>query len=173
VRLNSRLAGGLTALLAAAGLGTAYYAQLVLLLTPCALCLWERWPYRVVIVLGVLAALARPVGGRVILGLTGLVFLVGAGIAFLHVGVEFHWWESPLPECNSMLTPGAALPMVPDRPCDAPMYLIPGLPVSMSAMDFLFQACMAVILLAYVSRGARFSAGSNVPGKKQDFARSK
>ena len=83
------------------------------------------------------------------------MLLVGAGIAFLHVGVEFHWWDSPLPECNGMLTPGAPLPMVPDRPCDAPVFLIPGLPVSMSAMDFLFGA-FAVLLFVWVLRGARF-----------------
>jgi disulfide bond formation protein DsbB len=132
-----------------------YYAQHVLLLTPCELCLWERWPYRIVIVLGVLAMLLGQAGGRVLLGLAALVLLVGAGIAFLHVGVEFQWWNSPLPECNGMLTPGAPLPMMPDRPCDAPAYLIPHLPLSMSAMDFLFELTCAVVLLAYVLRKPR------------------
>jgi disulfide bond formation protein DsbB len=167
------VAGALTAVLAAAALGTAYYAQVVLLLTPCALCLWERWPYRVVIVLGLLAVLLRQTGGRLILGLAGLVLLVGAGIAFLHVGVEFHWWNSPLPECNSMLTPGAPLPMVPDRPCDEPVFLIPGLPVSMSAMDFLFEITFAVVLLAYVSRARFFLTGPKTSTRNHEMARSK
>jgi disulfide bond formation protein DsbB len=150
--MNARIAGALTALVSLAALGTAYFAQVVLLLTPCELCLWERWPYRIAAALGILAVLA---GGRFFLFLAALVFLAGAGISFVHVGVEFHWWLSPLPECNSMLTPGGALPLIPARPCDAPAYLVPGLPVSMAAMDFVAALVLAVVLLVYVFAGLK------------------
>jgi disulfide bond formation protein DsbB len=138
----------------AAALGVAYWAQDFLLLVPCPLCLLERWPYRAVIVLGVLAALARP-AARPLLGLAFLALLAAAGLAFLHVGVEFHWWKSPLPECNGILTPGAPLPATPARPCDEPTFLIPGLPISMAAMNFLYAAAFAFLLLAYVVRKPR------------------
>ena len=113
VNMGNRLAGILTAVAALAALGIAYVAQHILLLTPCELCLWERWPYRIVAVLGLLAAMVRPRTTRWFLGIAGLVMLGDVFIAGLHAGVEFGWWPSPLPECNGALTPGAALPLTP------------------------------------------------------------
>jgi len=139
----------------AAALCVAYWAQDFLLLVPCPLCLLERWPYRAVIVLGVLAALVRPVA-RPLLGLAVLALLAAAGLAFLHAGVEFHWWKSPLPECNGILLPGAPLPLTPAKPCDEPTFLIPGLPISMAAMNFLYAAAFTFFLLAYVVRQPRW-----------------
>ena len=75
------MAGTLTALVAIAALAVAYFAQYVLLLSPCELCLWERWPYRIVAVLGVLAALSPRRAAKVILGLAVLVLLISAGRA--------------------------------------------------------------------------------------------
>jgi disulfide bond formation protein DsbB len=147
-----KLAGGVTALVALAALGVAYFAQYVLHLTPCELCLWERWPYRAVVVLGLLATMTKPKSTRVLLALAGLAMLGDAGIAFLHVGVEFGWWNSPLPECNGVLAPGAALPLVPATPCDRPVHLIPDLPVSMAMMDLVAAFLFAVALLSYAAR---------------------
>ena len=147
-----RIAAGLVVLAGLVTLGIAYFAQYVLLLMPCELCLWERWPYRVVIALGIIAALLPRKPGRVVLGLAALTFLSNVGIAFLHVGVEFHWWLSPLPECNGIITPGAPLPLTPGLPCDAPVYLIPHLPVSMSAMDLLNALVLFLVLTAYLMR---------------------
>ena len=149
--MGTRLAGALTAAAALAALGVAYFAQYVLLLTPCELCLWERWPYRVVAVLGLLSAMGRPRTARLLLGLAGLVMLADVLIAGLHVGVEFNWWPSPLPECNGALTPGAALPMVPATPCDRPVHLIHWLPVSMAQMDLAAAALFAAALLVYAA----------------------
>jgi disulfide bond formation protein DsbB len=153
--MNHRTVGLLAALGGLIALGVAYWAQYFDGLMPCELCLWERWPYRLVIVLGILAFLSRPATARVILGLGVCVLLVGVGVAGLHVGVELHWWASPLPECNGILKPGAPLPMVPARPCDAPVYLLPALPVSMAAMDLIYEAGFALLLGTYVSRKPR------------------
>ena len=89
------------------------------------------------------------------LSLAAVALLAGAAIAFVHVGVEFHWWQSPLPECNGILTPGAALPMTPAKPCDAPTFLIPALPVSMAAMDLLYALIFSSVLLTYLLRQPR------------------
>jgi len=148
--LNHRLIAGLTALAAIAALGTAYFALYVLLLTPCELCLYERWPYRIVIALAVIAAALRPRASRLILFLAALTLLAGAAIAFLHIGVEQYWWKSPLPECNGALVPGAPLPMFPATPCDRPVFLIPHLRSSMATMDFCAALAFALLLLAYV-----------------------
>lgn len=153
--MKHRLAGIFTVLAAALILGTAYFAQYVLLLAPCELCLWERWPYRIVAMLGILASLSRPANARVILGIAVLVLLAGAAIAAIHVGVERHWWPSPAPECNAHFTPGAPLPAHPALPCDAPVYLFPMIPVSMALMDFCAALAFALALGAYVSRRKR------------------
>lgn len=153
--MSLRFAGAVTALAALAALGVAYYAQDFLRLFPCPLCLLERWPYRIVILLGILAAISPRALAPVILWLAVLALLAGAAIAFVHVGVEFHWWQSPLPECNGILTPGAALPMTPAKPCDAPTFLIPALPVSMAAMDLLYALIFSSVLLTYLLRQPR------------------
>jgi disulfide bond formation protein DsbB len=79
-------------------LGAAFAFQLVGGLQPCELCIWQRYPYAVVIGLaGVGIGLARAgVERRILtalLALCGLTFLIGAGIALFHVGVEQKWWE--------------------------------------------------------------------------------
>jgi disulfide bond formation protein DsbB len=138
-----------------AALGTAYFAQDLLGLVPCPLCLWERWPYRLVIALGILATLGRPATGRFILSLAVLALAAAAALGLLHTGVEFHGWKSPLPECNSILASGAPLPLTPAKPCDEPTFLIPALPVSMAAMNFIYATAFACALLAYVNRKPR------------------
>jgi disulfide bond formation protein DsbB len=153
--VSLRVAGAVTALAALAALGVAYYAQDFLHLFPCPLCLWERWPYRILILLGILAAILPRRAAQLSLSLAVLVLLAGAAIAFVHVGVEFHWWQSPLPECNGILTPGAPLPMTPAKPCDSPSFLIPALPVSMAAMDLLYAAILAFVLGSYLIRKPR------------------
>jgi disulfide bond formation protein DsbB len=152
---QQRLAGVLAALAALAALAVAYVAQYVLLLMPCELCLWERWPYRIVAGLGVLAALLPRRPARAVLGLALLALLADVGIAGLHVGVELGWWNSPLPECNGILVPGAPLPAIPARPCDEPVYLIPHLPFSMAFMDMLYALAFAFALSLYVLRRQR------------------
>ena len=155
--MNFRLAGVITAAVAAAALGVAYFAQYRLHYVPCELCLWERWPYRVVIVLGLLALLSGGGFARVLVALAGVIMLAGTAISGLHVGVEFGWWPSPLPECNGQLTPGAALPLTPSVPCDRPVHLIAGFPMSMAQMDF----CGSIVFVALL-----FWMAARPPGRK-------
>jgi disulfide bond formation protein DsbB len=61
-------------------------------LPPCRLCIWQRWPYALLIVLGVVGWRVFP---RAALGLAALVLLIGAGLAVYHVGVEQGWWALP------------------------------------------------------------------------------
>ncbi len=152
-----RLIALLLLIVAALALGVAHGAEHFLGMAPCPLCLWERWPYRVLIVLAAVALAAPQPWRRGLLWLAALTALAGAGIAFLHVGVELHWWPSPLPECNAPLlnlstigSLSASLPMTPSKPCDAPNYLIPWLPISFATMDFILAGVGAVLLTAYL-----------------------
>ena len=62
-------------------------------LAPCHLCLLQRWPHAVAVLLG-LSLLVVP--ARLTLALGALTLLVGAGIGAYHVGVEQKWWQGPM-----------------------------------------------------------------------------
>ncbi len=142
------LSAALAALLA---LGVAQGTERFGGLVPCALCLLERWPYRVGLVVALLAGLLPARGARPLLGLVVLAGLAAAALGVVHVGVEQHWWPSPLPECAApRFTTGggfaarlASMPARPDKPCDDPTYLVPGLPVSMAQMNVLYALALA------------------------------
>src|SRR5437016_8512685 len=65
-------------------------------LAPCELCLLQRWPWGVAIVISLAAA---TIGSRSALPWVALVlaavFAGGSAIAFYHVGVERHWFAGP------------------------------------------------------------------------------
>lgn len=131
-------------------------------LVPCALCLVERWPYRVAIVLGLIGFVVPRWAARWVLVLSVLTMLVGAGFAFVHVGVELHYWPSPLPECaapslgtGSIAERLAQMPARPAKPCDAPTFLIPGLPLSMAAMNLIYAMAFVVALIIGLWRNWR------------------
>ena len=134
-------AGLLGAVVAGAALIAARLSEAWGGLVPCALCLLERWPYRVAIAL-LLLALVLPRVSRVMVGLAAVALLAGAALGALHVGVEQRYWPSPLPECQTPNFGGgtaaerlARMPTRPAKPCDDPTYLVPGVPVSMAAMN--------------------------------------
>ena len=59
---------------------------------PCAMCLWQRWPHVVAIVLGAVGvAWPQPW----IAGLGALSMIGNAGLGAFHTGVERGWWEGP------------------------------------------------------------------------------
>ena len=65
-------------------------------LAPCVLCIYQRYAFGVSLAIGLVALLPLPGGAvlrRILVGLAGVAFLGGAGIAFFHVGVEQHWWR--------------------------------------------------------------------------------
>ena len=92
----ARLVPGLALAVSVAARAAAYGSQYWGGLAPCMLCLYQRAAYGAVIVCaaGALACAfaEREKAARVLTGLCALGFLVGAGIAFYHVGVEQQWW---------------------------------------------------------------------------------
>ncbi|MDE2575334.1 MAG: disulfide bond formation protein B [Rhodospirillales bacterium] len=152
-----RVALALSVLVAAAALGTALASQWYGGLVPCALCLVERWPYRIAIGLGLVGLVVPRPLARLALALVGLSMLGAAGAGGVHVGVENKWWPSPLPECAAPVFHGgtlaqrlASMPAAPSKSCEDPTFLIPHLPLSMAAMNMLlalvFAAAIAIFL---------------------------
>lgn len=132
-------------------------------LAPCALCLWQRWPYWVAAALALLALPAPPRMRGWVLGGAGVAVAVSAALAALHVGVEQGWWPSPLPACLAP-TVGAGTSIddllrnmapMPTKPCDAPAYLIPGLPLSVAAMNLIYAVLLAGWILRQAGRQRR------------------
>jgi disulfide bond formation protein DsbB len=159
---HARTVALLCALAAGAALGIALASEHWGGLVPCALCLWERWPYRIAIVLGLVALMVPHRFARPLLFVLLLTILADVALAAVHVGVELHYWPSPLPECAApRLTGGsiaarlAQMPMTPAKPCDEPTFLIPGLPLSMAAMNLLFALAFAALLAGVLWRGRR------------------
>jgi disulfide bond formation protein DsbB len=88
-------------------------------LAPCPLCIWQRWPHAIALVLGLLL-LAWPQRGWAVLA--GLVVLGGAGIGLYHAGVEQGWWAGPT-TCTAP-DPGAVAPgELLDRILETPVVL--------------------------------------------------
>ena len=162
---HTRTVALLCMLAAGAALGIALASEHWGGLVPCALCLWERWPYRVAILLGMVTLVVPHRLARPLLLLLLLALLADVALAVVHVGVEQHYWPSPLPECAApRLTGGsiaarlAQMPMQPAKPCDEPTFLIPGLPLSMAAMNLLYALAFAGLLAISLWRDRRSAA---------------
>jgi disulfide bond formation protein DsbB len=59
---------------------------------PCQLCIWQRWPHAVAVVLGV-AVWAWPLAPVMVAG--ALASATSGGIAVYHTGVERGWFQGP------------------------------------------------------------------------------
>ena len=153
----------LLAVLAAAAPAFARLSEDVWGLAPCALCLWQRWPYWAAAGLA-LAAAALPAGRRPLLALAGAAVLASGALAAFHLGVEAGWWPSPLAGCQAAgFSAGGggiddlmrSLPAAPAKPCDAPTLLVPGLPLSMAGMNLVYALGLGGSVLIWVTRGSR------------------
>ena len=82
-------------------LAAALYSEVVLGLEPCILCIYQRIPFVIGIVLGLtgLALRKKEAIGNILLALLGVNFLSNAAIAFYHTGVEQKWWASAVEGC--------------------------------------------------------------------------
>ncbi len=83
-------------LLAAGGsavlLGGAFVFQM-LGYAPCKMCLWQRWPHAVAILIGIVALKLLP--NRLVAWLGAAAAAATASIGLYHTGVERDWWEGP------------------------------------------------------------------------------
>jgi disulfide bond formation protein DsbB len=144
-RLPPRPALAVATLAAAAALGTAFAAEWWGGLVPCAMCLVERWPYRIAIAIGLLGLLLPPRIGRLALAGVLLAGLAAVATAGTHVGVEFGWWPSPLPECaapkfaeGSIADRLRSMPARPSKSCEDPVYVLEAVPVSFAQLNLIY-----------------------------------
>ena len=67
-------------------------------LTPCEMCMWQRWPHYGAITI---ALLAFAIPNRALVWLAALAILASGVIGGFHAGVEYHWWEG-LTKCSQV-----------------------------------------------------------------------
>jgi disulfide bond formation protein DsbB len=163
--LSLRMAALMVFTASAAILLGAFAFQYVGGLQPCILCWWQRYPYMATIVLS-LAAMAiaptHPPLARALLGLSAVVFLVGAGIAAFHVGVEQHWWAGTA-ECGANFGPAGSVDELRRRllaqnvvRCDDIAWSLFG--ISMAGYNFLMSLALTVFAVRAVQSDARLIA---------------
>ncbi len=149
------IAGAGSAAILASALGSQFIGGL----SPCPLCIWQRWPHVAAVVIAVLAASvlwrqARPLAA---LGMLGM--LVGAGLGFYHTGIERGWWEGP-DTCTSTditdLSTDELMAHILNAPlirCDEVQWDLLGL--SMASWNTVISLGLAVLWLAAAVRGPR------------------
>ena len=131
-------------------LSAALIGQYFFGLYPCYLCLWQRVPYAVVVLLSVLGVIAtKQMGvkyGAFNIVLCGIAFLINSGIAFFHVGVEQGWWTSgcSVPDLSNlspedMMTAIKAAPTV--SCADIPWQMFG---ISMAGYNVILCGCLAI-----------------------------
>lgn len=142
-----------------AALAGAFTAEYGFGLKPCVLCLTERVPYAIVVVLAA-AALIGPLADEPwrprLLRLAGLALLINAGIAIYHVGVEQHWWASAV--CSAGHDGGAVsvadLAAQMSKPvevaCDRPAWAFHG--ITFAAMNVVYAGLLAAVTLIAARR---------------------
>lgn len=86
-------AGAASAIALVIALGSQYLGGLA----PCKLCIWQRIPHGIAIVIGLGALLwfRGPRERQILTWLAVLVFAAGAGIAIYHTGIEQGWIAGP------------------------------------------------------------------------------
>lgn len=135
----------------AAALAGALVSQYGFGLRPCHLCLWQRVPYVVALILAaaVLGLKNHPRKAGAVIWVCAVVFLVGGGLASYHAAVEWHWIAGP-DGCTGGMTPGMSLEELQARingsaavRCDEPALVVLGL--SMAGWNVLTSLGLAVL----------------------------
>ena len=92
----------LLAFICFSALAAAFTSEAFLGLEPCVLCIYQRYPFALGIIIGLAGLAMRNKLNklRVLLGLGAINFLANSGIALYHTGVEQKWWASAVDGCS-------------------------------------------------------------------------
>ncbi len=144
-------ARGLALLVPLALMLGAWGSQYIGGLSPCEMCVWQRWPHLAAIGIAVLAfALPR----REIVALAAVAILISGAIGAFHAGVEYKWWEG-LTRCSQMsgdrsLSDIMSTPLV---RCDEAQWTLFG--ISLAGYNALLSSGGGLIILGLLGRKPR------------------
>lgn len=161
VRLSQTRAVLALALLSAAALGSALLSQHVGGLAPCVLCLYQRPPHLIAILLAGASLAVRGGLRRTLIALAGLAWLTGAGIAAFHVGVEQHWWQG-MAACGGTIAKATTLEALQAQILAAPVVRCDEVPWSLFGIS---MAGQNLALSLFLSVTALFLAVRPINGR--------
>lgn len=161
-RLSPAVAPLFAVLAGVVALAVAYGSQYIGGLNPCQMCYWQRIPYALVIVLGILAFFLRnskKSGYSLLVWLCYIALLAGAALGFFHAGVEYGWWEGPT-ACAGSLTAEMSMEELRAKILGAPTVsckdaAIRVLSISMAGWNGIYGLCSAIILLILIKKTIR------------------
>ncbi len=134
----------LPASLIAGALGSQHFGGLY----PCEMCMWQRYPHYVAIILAGFAFLPVPLRLRYLLVLLAALAIATSGaIGLFHAGVEYHWWEG-FTACSVVGTGGTSLSDIMSAPlvrCDQAQWSLFG--ISLAGYNALFSLGGAAAIL--------------------------
>ena len=124
-------------------------------LPPCAMCIWQRYPHVVAIVLGLIAL---RFGTPVLAWLGALAAFTTAAIGGYHTGVERGWWEGPT-TCTSGPIGGLSTDELFDQIMSAPLVRCDEVPwemfgLSMASWNMVISLGLMVLWIAAARRTA-------------------
>jgi len=129
-------------------LATAYIAEYGFKILPCDFCLYERYVYASVLVMGTLSLKNIFFSG--VRGIIGqlIILFIGMIITFYHVGMEQHWWTGPasctgVGPATTLEDFRAQLMQIPRPRCDQITWSILG--VSATLWNLVLQAGLAFL----------------------------
>ena len=135
-------------------LGGALLSQYVGGLHPCEMCIWQRWPHGVAIVIAALAFLfpANSRNARLLVALAAIAIATSGAIGVFHAGVELKYWEG-LTRCST----GGAMSLdelmkVPLVRCDQVQFSFLG--ISMAGWNAILSLGGAAVILFLIGRRA-------------------
>jgi disulfide bond formation protein DsbB len=165
--LTTRMFAGLVLVASAIVLGTALLSQYWGGLAPCELCLMQRWPWAIAIVISLVVVLVGERAGLAWVALLlGLVFAVSVVMAFYHVGVEQHWLAGPTActasEGGAMTLEQMKQQILGTAPvlCDRPAWTLVG--VSLAGWNLLASLVMTGCCIVAWLQARGFSARRDV-----------
>ena len=121
---------------------------------PCKMCIWQRWPHGIAVVIGAIA-LVLPLA---IVALCGaLAAATTAAIGIYHTGVEKGWWEGPS-SCSSGDITGMSNEDLFNQIMNAPLVRCDEVAWAMSGLSMAsWNALISLVLVAIWLSAARKS----------------
>jgi len=134
-------------------------------LAPCPLCLYQRAPFAIAVVIGFAGAMAGRLQ-KAAAAILALLFLANAGLAFYHSGVERQWWASWLEGCAVPMPSGqspdellASIQNTPPARCDQIPWADPVLGLSMANYNVALNLFLFLqVSCALLARGRKNAA---------------
>ena len=147
------ICGAISASLYAGALWFQYVGGLM----PCSLCLWQRWPHIIIVLLAMIALFVRM--PRLVLSIIAITAATSVILAAYHAGVEWQLWSGPggctasLINSSDLTTLTDSLLATPVVRCDEVAWSFFGL--SMAGWNSLFSLDICLIALISLSQGKK------------------